>query len=220
MAAANAPTKPAPGPGELLTPTGAAILAECATFSQPPITLTKIAIGAGRKDFPWPNLARLWLGHPTAGPGPLVQLDTNIDDMNPQLYAAVQDKLFAAGAKDVWFTPVQMKKNRPGILLSTLAPTAQEQTLTHILLRETTTLGVRSHPITHRHEAHREFQQVSTPYGPVRAKLKYLHNELIGATPEFEDCRALANKLNLPVKQVHDAAQSAAQSLLPMSSQP
>src|SRR5262249_10619628 len=109
---------------------------------------------------------------------------------------------------------IQMKKNRPGILLSTLAPTAHEQTLTNILLRETTTLGIRAHPITHRHEAHREFQQVQTPWGPVHAKLKYLNNELIGATPEYEDCPALAEKHNLPVKQVHDAAQAAAQALM------
>ncbi len=97
LAAANAPTRPAPGPGELLTPTAAALLAELATFEQPAFTLSRVGVGAGQRDFAWPNIARMWLGHGERS-HPLVQLETNIDDMNPQIYAAVSDRLFAAGA--------------------------------------------------------------------------------------------------------------------------
>ncbi|MDB5301359.1 MAG: hypothetical protein JWO87_3022, partial [Phycisphaerales bacterium] len=92
LAAAGAPTRPASGPGELLTPTGAAILCEMTTFEQPAMSIHRVGVGAGQRDFPWPNVARLWLGEAESH-GPLVQLETNIDDMNPQLYAAVSDKL-------------------------------------------------------------------------------------------------------------------------------
>lgn len=222
LAAAKAPVRPAPGPGEWVTPTGAALVAQLATFSQPPMTLEKIGTGAGRKDAPWPNVARLWLGQPLpahAGPG-MVQLETNIDDMNPQLYAAVSDKLFAAGAKDVWFTPIHMKKNRPAILLSALAPAAMEEPLANLIMQETTTLGVRVHALDHRHEARRETRDVATPWGTIRAKVKFLHGQPAGITPEFDDCKALAEKHNLPLRQVLDAAQAAAQALLITPSTP
>jgi uncharacterized protein (TIGR00299 family) protein len=210
LAAAKVPVCPppgGPGQGELVTPTGAALLAELADFRQPAMTLERIGIGAGRRDCPWPNAARLWLG--TAGNGgALVELATNIDDMNPQLYDAVMDKLFAAGARDVWLTPVQMKKNRPGIVLSVLADAAQEAALTAILLRETTTLGVRVHAV-HRHEAQREFREVEVLGGTIRIKLKLINGEIAGAQPEYEDCRALADQLGLPVKMVWEQAVAA-----------
>jgi uncharacterized protein (TIGR00299 family) protein len=216
LAAAKAPVRPAPGPGEWVTPTGAALVAQLATFGQPPMTLEKIGTGAGRKDAPWPNVARLWLGQPlgTPGKGEMVQLETNIDDMNPQLYSAVSDKLFAAGAKDVWFTPIHMKKNRPAVMLSALAPAAMEEPLAHMIMQETTTLGVRVHALDHRHEARREMRDVQTPWGTVRAKVKFLNEHPAGITPEYDDCKALADKHNLPLKQVLDAANAAAQALL------
>ncbi len=155
----------------MLTPTGAARLAELAVFSQPAMALSRIGVGAGQRDFPWPNVARLWLGM-AEGAGPLVQLETNIDDMNPQLYAAVMEKLLAAGARDVWLTPVQMKKGRPGMVLSVLADTTDESALADLILRETTTLGVRAHQLHRRHEAEREIIQVQTSFGPLRAKSK------------------------------------------------
>jgi uncharacterized protein (TIGR00299 family) protein len=212
-AGAHMPTCPAPGPGEHLTPTGAALLAELATFGQPPMELSRLGIGAGRRDCPWPNVARLWLGE-AQSTGHVVQLDTNIDDMNPQLYAAVSDKLFAAGAHDVWFTPVQMKKNRPGLVLSALAPAAHEAGLADILFRETTTLGVRVHALQRRHEARREVRPVETPFGSVRAKIKWIGSDAVGAMPEYDDCRALAESARLPVRAVYDAAVVAAQALL------
>jgi hypothetical protein len=216
LAAAGAPTVPTPGPGELVTPTGAAILAEFATFSQPAMTLSRIGMGAGRRDLPWPNIARMWLGErqSSQGGGSLVQLETNIDDMNPQLYPTVGEQLLAAGAKDVWFTPVNMKKGRPGVMLSVLGSSGDESKLSQMILRETTTLGVRVHPVQHRHEARRDIQQVDTPFGTVRAKIKWLGDEAVQATPEYEDCRALAERAQTPVKSVLDAAGVSAQQLL------
>jgi uncharacterized protein (DUF111 family) len=206
LANAKAPTRPAPGPGELVTPTGAAILAELATFTQPQMTLQRIALGAGQKDFAWPNIARLWLGEDRHG-GPLVQLETNIDDMNPQFYTPVTEKLFSLGALDVWLTPTQMKKGRPATMLSVLAPAQAETVLAETILRETTTLGLRVHAVT-RHEARREMRSVVTEWGEVRVKLKYLagSDEPVNAVPEYEDCAALAREHNVPVQRVHDEA--------------
>ncbi|HEX8523356.1 MAG TPA: nickel pincer cofactor biosynthesis protein LarC [Tepidisphaeraceae bacterium] len=201
LAAVSAPTRPGPGPGEWVTPTGAAILAECATFEQPSMTLTKIGMGAGSKDTVWPNIARMWLGE-LQHRGPMVQLETNIDDMNPQFYQAITEKLFAAGAKDVWITPVQMKKGRPGVVLSALAPAANEPALAQVFLRETTTLGVRVHSIQHRHEARREIRSVETSLGQARVKIKWIGSEVAGVMPEHDDCRKIAEATQMPLKSV------------------
>ena len=208
LTAANAPTRPAPGPGELVTPTGAALLAELAIFQQPRIQLQRIGLGAGQKEFSWPNIARLWLGEVVDG-GALVQLETNIDDMNPEFYSAVSERLFAAGALDVWTTSIGMKKGRPGVLLALLAPAAQEGILADILLQETTTLGIRVHPI-HRHEARRDFFRVETVYGSVLIKRKWVYNRVVGAKPEYADCLRLAEEHNVPVRIVFEAAQAVA----------
>lgn len=211
LAAAHAPTRPAPGPGELVTPTGAAILAECATFTQPRMVLEKIALGAGQKDFNWPNIARLWLGEDRHS-GPLVQLETNIDDMNPQFYTPVTEKLFSLGALDVWLTPTQMKKGRPATMLSVLAPAQAETVLAETILRETTTLGLRVHTVT-RHEARREMRTVETPWGPAGVKLKYLGDAVVSAMPEYEDCLAIARKHGIPIQQVMEKVQELARAL-------
>ncbi|MDQ7028521.1 MAG: nickel pincer cofactor biosynthesis protein LarC [Ardenticatenia bacterium] len=214
LASVNAPTCPAPGEGELVTPTGAAILAHHATFTRPAMRLHKVAYGAGHRDYPWPNVARLWLGEPTSSPqSPLVVLETNIDDMNPELYGAVSDALFEAGALDVWLTPVHMKKGRPGTVLSVLAPAPLETTLSEVLLEETTTLGVRVLPIR-RHEAPRAWQEVETPFGRVRVKLKVVAGRVAGAAPEYEECRRLAREHDVPVRRVYEAAFAAAHRLL------
>ena len=210
LAAAHAPTRPAPGPGELVTPTGAAILAELATFTQPQMTLHKIALGAGQKEFAWPNIARLWLGDDRHA-GPLVQLETNIDDMNPQFYTPVTEKLFSLGALDVWLTPTQMKKGRPATTLSVLAPVQAETVLAETLLRETTTLGLRVHAVS-RHEARREVRTVETQWGPVQVKLKYLREAAVSATPEYEDCAAIAKRHDVPVARITDEAHQLARS--------
>lgn len=144
----------------------------------------------------------------------MVQLETNIDDMNPQLFAVVSDKLFAAGAKDVWFTPIQMKKNRPAVMLSVLAEATDEEKLTDIILRETTTLGVRVHQLSHRHEARREMRTVETSHGAVRVKVKFVGDEVIGVMPEFEDCRAIAEAKGVTVREVQEEAMSAGRAFI------
>jgi hypothetical protein len=209
LAAKGAPIRPAPGEGELVTPTGAALIATLATFAQPSMTLSKIATGGGMKDFRWPNVARLWLGEPTgerATPH-LVQIDTNIDDMNPQLYPGVLEGLLAAGAADAWLTPVQMKKGRPGTVVSALASPTREIEIAQYLLKNTTTLGVRVHDV-HRHEAGRDVRPVATRFGQVAMKVKLVEGRVAGATPEFEDCRRLAEQAGVSIAEVQRAAQS------------
>ncbi len=217
LAAVGAPSRAAPGPGESLTPTGAAILAEFAVFEQPAMRIRRIGTGAGQRDEDWPNVARLWLGEPVDD-GPVVQMDTNIDDMNPQLYAAVCDRLFACGAYDVWMTPVQMKKDRPAVVLSVLAAAGQEAELADLILRETTTLGLRVHQVR-RHVARRERSTVETRYGSVEIKLKWVDEQLVAAEPEYESCRGLAAQGGVSVRAVFDAAVAAAQEFLAANGQ-
>lgn len=222
LAAVGAPTAPAPGPGELVTPTGAALLAELAHFRQPELRLRRIGYGAGHKVFDWPNVARLWLGEEieksvvqtTREPTELlVVIETNIDDMNPELFEPVQRRLFDAGALDVWTTAIGMKKSRPGTLLRVLAPPPVESALAAILLRETTTLGVRVHPVR-RHVAERDATTVATPFGPVRVKVKRVEGKTVGAKPEFDDCQALAASTGMPLPAVYAAALAAASPLV------
>jgi hypothetical protein len=204
LAAAQAPTRPSPGPGELVTPTGAALLAQYARFEQPEMRLSRIGMGAGQRDPAWPNVARLWLGEALAA-GPMIEIATNIDDMNPELYGAISQRLFAAGARDVWLTPVQMKKGRPGVVLSAIAPAGLEATLADLLLRETTTLGVRVHAVR-RHEAGRDRRTVDTRYGPIQVKLKLIDGVVWGAMPEYDDCLRAAEATGIPVRLVYDEA--------------
>jgi pyridinium-3,5-bisthiocarboxylic acid mononucleotide nickel chelatase len=140
-------------------------------------------------------------------------LETNIDDMNPELYSAVVQRLFDLGALDVWMTPIQMKKGRPAMLLSVLAPLEQEQPFVAALLRETTTLGVRVSAVR-RHAAHREMSIVETLYGAIPVKLKWVEDRLVGAKPEYEACVQLAAKHDLPVRLVYEAGVAAAHTLL------
>lgn len=215
---AHVPVISSPAPVELVTPTAAALLAELATFEQPPMRLLRVGIGAGQRIFAWPNIARLWLGE-TEPAGAMVQIDTNIDDMNPQFYSSVAERLFSAGAVDVWTTPIQMKKGRPAITLSVLCPATHESVIAELLVRETTTLGLRVHPVT-RHEAGRISVTVTTPYGDVRMKLKLYGGQIIGANPEYDDCKKLADERNLPVRVVYESAQQAFAASQPPSAAP
>ncbi|MBN1367928.1 MAG: nickel pincer cofactor biosynthesis protein LarC [Dehalococcoidales bacterium] len=198
------PEKAGPPAAELVTPTGAALVTSLAKFSRPNMTTTKVGYGAGGKDFSgWPNIMRIWLGETSSAENDdyLVLLETNIDDMNPQIYGYLMEKLFVAKAVDVWFTPIQMKKNRPAVMLSVLAPVYTEATLTDIILRETTTLGVRSRLIN-RHTAQRETIELESYLGKINVKIKRLSGNISNISPEYEDCRKLALKYNLPLLEV------------------
>lgn len=214
LTAVAAPTCPAQGPGEWLTPTGAALLAELAKFEQPAMRLRHIGVGAGQADCAWPNVARLWIGDCRHQAGTMVQLETNIDDMSPLLFAPICESLFAAGARDVWLTPIQMKKGRPAITLSVLADASREAELSELILRQTTTFGVRVHGVQHRREADRQLRQIVTAFGPVNVKLKLLNGQLLGAMPEYEDCRALAASTGKPFAEVYAAAGTVARDLV------
>lgn len=199
----NAPLSPSSAEVELVTPTGAAILGCMAEFKRPNLVMTHIGIGAGKRDLEWPNILRLMIGMvPEAEQTEMVQLETNIDDMNPQFFGYLMDKLFASGARDVFMTPIQMKKNRPGILLGVIALRKDEATLAELLLRETTTLGLRVQPIG-RYEASREFQQLDTPYGKVTIKAKIMDGKVIHATPEYDDCVRLAKENQVSLLEIY-----------------
>lgn len=214
LAAAHAPVRPFGEGRELVTPTGAALATVLARFDQPAMHLSRIGYGAGATEAPWPNVLRLWLGHPppaeTAG---YSVLETNLDDMSPQLLAAATDSLFAAGALDVAVSPLLMKKGRAGWLVTVVARAGDEPGLATLLLQETTTLGVRVHEVR-RYEAERRQTEVDTPYGRVVVKLKLLDGVVIGAAPEFESVRQIAASTRSKLPAVHAAAFAAAQSLL------
>ena len=214
LAATGAPTYQRPTHLELVTPTGAAILAALAEFSQPEMRLQRIGTGAGMRELPWPNLLRLWVGESQSASQPGFSLiETNIDDMNPEFYGHVMQLLFEAGALDVFFTPIYMKKNRPATMLSVIATQQDEPKLATLLLRETSTFGVRVQPFT-RYEAERSIVTISTAYGEIPLKLKLVDGKALSATPEFEVCRQIALEKQLPLETVFRAALEAGQSLL------
>jgi uncharacterized protein (TIGR00299 family) protein len=213
LADGQIPTVPSTAHVELVTPTGAAILASLATFEQPSMTVSGRGVGAGQRDLPWPNILRLIIGESEGHSGNHVSLETNIDDMNPQLFAPVMERLFAAGALDVYMAPIYMKKNRPGTLLGVIADKRNESTMARLLLEETTTLGVRVHPLA-RYEAGREQRTVETEFGPLKVKLKLLDGQVLQASPEYEDCLRVAREQGIPPARVLAAAVAAGQALI------
>jgi hypothetical protein len=199
----QAPLTPSAAQVELVTPTGAAILGTLATFERPTLMVTGIGVGAGKRDLPWSNLMRLIVGEtPSAGNSEIVQIETNIDDMNPQVFGYVMEKLFAAGALDVYLTPIYMKKNRPATLLGVIARRQDETTLAELILRETTTLGLRVQPI-HRYEAQRDFRLVHTPFGDLHVKQKIINGQVIQSMPEYDDCVRLANENKVSLADIY-----------------
>jgi pyridinium-3,5-bisthiocarboxylic acid mononucleotide nickel chelatase len=207
LAAAGAPVIPFPGstaPGELVTPTGAALLTSLTVFKMPEMTINRVGYGTGSKDFKnWPNVLRIWLGEDMRqeDAGDLVLLETNIDDMSPQIHGYIMDVLLTAGAADVWFTPIQMKKNRPAVMLSVLGPAALEIKFTEIIMRETTTLGIRARKVA-RHMAQREIIEFDSSLGCARAKVKRWGKDFTAVTPEYEDCRRIAMERGRPLQEV------------------
>jgi pyridinium-3,5-bisthiocarboxylic acid mononucleotide nickel chelatase len=210
LTAAHAKVVPSQAQVELVTPTGAAILAALATFQQPAMTLTGLGMGAGRRELPWPNVLRIMLGESETASLPLVVIETNIDDISAQALGHVMGRLFSAGALDVYFTPIYMKKNRPATMLSVIARKSDEAALARLILEETTTFGMRVQPI-YRYEAERTFRSVQTEYGEVPLKLKILDGKVVQAAPEYEVCARLANEHNVPLARVYAAASRAAE---------
>ena len=211
---AGAQVVPSQARVELVTPTGAAIVATAGVFSQPSMKITGLGIGAGRQDLDWPNVLRLVKGDSEDVQAfPMVQIETNIDDMNPQIFGHVMDLLFSSGALDVYFTPIQMKKNRPATMLSIIANRFDEAALAKIILEETTTMGMRVIPI-YRYEASRQMQIVQTEYGPVPIKLKIFDGMIVQASPEYDVCSQLAIDKNVPLIHIYQAALQAGRKLI------
>ncbi|MCL5074578.1 MAG: nickel pincer cofactor biosynthesis protein LarC [Chloroflexi bacterium] len=209
--AAGAPVSPGGAEVEIVTPTGAAILCELATFSQPLMRVEKIGYGFGQKELSWPNALRVWLGEPLADArkqDKIILIEANIDDMSPELLGYTMERLFALGALDVYFTPIQMKKNRPGVKLSVLAAPEMAGELAEKILTETTTLGVR-YAEFQRLKAMRWQEKVDTPWGPVGVKVKSWANK-ISRTPEYEDCRKIALEHGLLLEEVYRIVQERA----------
>jgi pyridinium-3,5-bisthiocarboxylic acid mononucleotide nickel chelatase len=190
-------------PMELVTPTGAALATVLATFDRPPMRVETVGYGAGGRDPQgWPNVLRLWIGEAVEPQRSMLLIETNIDDMNPEILGYVQERLFAAGAADVWLQPIQMKKNRPSVLLSVICDTAHEDAIAAVLLRETSTLGVRVQPIA-RHEAQREVLEFESSLGPAAVKVKRLPGEHPRVAPEYEPCRRIAEERGIPLAEVY-----------------
>jgi uncharacterized protein (TIGR00299 family) protein len=203
---------------ELVTPTGAALLSSLASgFGQiPPMTLVAVGYGAGGRDLPIPNVVRLLIGD-QAAPGRLgtesvIVLETNIDDLNPQLYDHVMARLFKAGALDVFLTPIQMKKNRPGTLLTVLCTPADGERFAELLLTHTTSFGVRIHE-AHRRILAREIVSVRTEFGEIEVKIGRLNGQVVQRAPEYESCKRAAALANTPVRTVSAAAAKAAEEI-------
>ncbi|MFZ6017023.1 MAG: nickel pincer cofactor biosynthesis protein LarC [Nitrospirota bacterium] len=194
---------------ELTTPTGAAIVKELSSgFGDIPfMNIEKIGIGAGSRDFKKrPNVLRLFIG----GQWPattdqkdekVIVIETNIDDMNPQIYEYVMEKLFKAGVLDVYLTQVIMKKGRPGIKLTVLCNEAKSEELIRIILKETTTIGVRFYEVKRR-ILQREIKTIDTEFGKIKVKLSRLGDKILKMTPEYEDCKKIAKRLNMPLLEV------------------
>jgi uncharacterized protein (TIGR00299 family) protein len=203
---------------ELVTPTGAALMATLsASFGPwPEMVLNAVGYGAGDHELEGrANILRLAIGshsdpegEGSGHRGPVSVIETNLDDITPQILGSVVQRLLEAGALDAYTVPAFMKKNRPGVQLTVLSPTDQVELLADLIFRETTTLGLRTYPVK-RHELERRHEEVDTPWGPVRVKVAMLGDSVVSSTPEYEDCESLSRKHGVPLKQVIQAAASA-----------
>jgi len=202
---------------ELLTPTGAALLTSLGTHfgPMPPMKVEKIGYGAGRTELAHPNVLRLLIGTPAriSGQERVAVVETNIDDMNPQFYDYVMENLLAIEVMEVFLTPILMKKNRPGILLTVICPTEKVSSVIEFLLKETTTLGLRWHE-EERSKADREIVPLQTRYGKIRFKLARWKGRMVNVSPEYEDCKQVALKKKIPLKEVFEQARKEATAFL------
>ena len=209
------------GAGELTTPTGAALITTLASFQRPAMSVTGVGVGLGSKDpQKFPNVLRLWLGEMAKAPDSgsqdpdqqdpykqdvVVLLETNLDDVPGMVLGYAQERLFDLGALDVWYTQVQMKKNRPGVILSALVPSDLEAEACRLIMRETPTLGIRTRRVE-RYVADRVSVPMETEFGVVSVKVKSLGGKPVGAAPEFEDCRRIALQQGLSFQEVYQQA--------------
>ena len=200
--------------GELLTPTGAAIITTvCQEYGPiPRIKTDRTGYGAGTRQYEdFPNVLRVLVGETGAAQVAserLWMIETNLDDASPQIVGHMMDRVFEAGALDCYFTSVQMKKNRPGVLLSVLCGASEKERVMTLLFTETTTLGIRSYEVERR-ALRRSVVQVETPYGPIDVKVAHLNGRVVNEMPEFEQCREAAIRANVPLKVVEEAARVA-----------
>ena len=202
--------------GELLTPTGAAIITTvCSDYGpMPQLTLQQIGYGAGTREYQkFPNALRVLIGEYESEPAlpgveQLWMLETNMDDISPQILGHVMERAFDLGALDCYFTPVQMKKNRPGVLLSILCGASERTALMDLVFSETTTLGIRTYEVERR-ALQRKTVTVETQYGSIDVKVAQLNGHVLKAMPEYEQCRAAARRANVPLRLIEEAAQAA-----------
>jgi hypothetical protein len=196
---------------ELVTPTGALLVTEYASrFGPiPAMRVDRVGYGAGDRELPGsPNVLRLLVGEVgevALGEERILSIECEIDDMNPQIFGVVMDRLYGAGALEVFYTSVQMKKNRPGTLLTIIGRPEQREALSAIVFRETTTIGLRYQEMD-RECLDRESVRLDTPVGPVRFKVARRQGEIVNAAPEFDDCTRLAAEQGLSVKEVQAIA--------------
>ncbi|NOZ64666.1 MAG: nickel pincer cofactor biosynthesis protein LarC [Caldiserica bacterium] len=192
---------------ELVTPTGALLLSEFVDeFRMPEIKIESVGYGAGGKTIKnFPNLLRVYLGVGESIEARKILIETNIDDLNPEIYEYVMERLFQHGALDVYLTPVHMKKNRPGILLSCLCREGEKEKLVEIIFQETSTTGLRVF-YPERIELERYIKTVHTEYGEVEVKIAKYRGKIMSVSPEYETCKKIAAKKNIPLKEVYRAA--------------
>lgn len=206
-------------PTEIVTPTGAAVIKTLATSFgvAPPMRIDRVGCGAGTKDIGVPNMLRVVTGVPlelqAEGEELAYLVSTNIDDMNPEFYDYVIERLLDAGAHDVWLTPIQMKKTRPGTIITVLCSPGDATALKRILLEETSTFGLRTSTVMKK-AIEREIVRVETPWGKVAVKVGRESNRITNVSPEFADCARIAGEQGVPIKEVFRKAQSLAQEQL------
>ena len=227
LAAVEAPIAADTTPFELVTPTGAALLAECARFGRPPMRIERTGYGFGSRDIGRLNAVRVWIGEreatnaidaPRGVPAvePLehvVLLETNVDDQPGEQLAFAAEQLLSAGALDVWWQAIGMKKGRAAVLFSVLTTAGREAEMVDLVFRETSSLGIRRH-LLERWICDRETQNVATEWGSIRVKVKRWRGAVLGAAPEYEDCAKAARMSGVPLQAIYRAVERAVSSQL------
>ena len=211
---AGFPMRMGDGASEMVTPTGAAILRALAVPAPPAMSfrVERVGYGAGTKDFAdRPNVLRLMVGERTETyeTDELVEIAANIDDLNPQIYDHVVERLFETGARDVTLTPTIMKKGRPAVTISVLAEPLARERIAAVLFAETSTIGLRYHPVA-RLKLAREIKEVDTRWGRVRVKVSRAGDDTVTLSPEYDDCKRLAREHHVALRLVLEQAQAAA----------